>query len=73
MIALMTKNEAIKLFGDTPAEAARALGITRQAINNWPDVLTQWMEDRVNGAKQRLSPHVPAAMSIPHDGAAELV
>lgn len=67
----MTKNEAIKLFGETPAEAARALGITRQAINNWPDVLTQWMEDRVMGAHQRLNaapPTAPATALHPMDG-----
>jgi DNA-binding XRE family transcriptional regulator len=59
----MTKIEAIKLFGETPAEAARALEVTRQAINNWPDELTQWMEDRVNGAYHRLYGKFPPELA----------
>ena len=50
----MTKTEALELFGGRPADVARALGITRQAVNNWPDALPQSVSDRVLGAYTRL-------------------
>ena len=51
----MTKQEALDLFGGRPAYVARAMGITRQAVNNWPDPLTPAIADRVIGAHIRLS------------------
>lgn len=52
----MTKNEAIKLFGEnaTSSDLARALGITPQAVHVWPQILTQRQEDEVRGAALRL-------------------
>ena len=50
----MTKTEAINLLGGTPGEVAKALGITRAAISNWPDPLPQSIADRVVGAHTRL-------------------
>jgi hypothetical protein len=49
----MKKNEAIKLFG-TASKLARAVGISRQGINNWPDDLTNKQIDRVIGAATRM-------------------
>jgi transcriptional repressor of cell division inhibition gene dicB len=49
----MTKQEAISLFGNG-ASLARALGITRSAISQWPDDLDQPRSDMVNGAALRL-------------------
>ncbi|OWT68066.1 MULTISPECIES: Cro/CI family transcriptional regulator [unclassified Achromobacter] len=49
----MTKQEAIAKFGNGAA-LARALGITRSAISQWPDVLDQTRTDLVNGAAMRL-------------------
>lgn len=46
----MTKNEAIKIFGDTPADMAKALGKSRQAIHQWGEVLTSDQERIVLGA-----------------------
>lgn len=51
--AVMKKDEAIAIFGSTRA-MADALGVTRQAIYQWPDVLPQDQEDRVTGAAVRL-------------------
>lgn len=50
----MTKTEAIDLFGGSRSEFARALGITPQAVSQWPDELEQDREDRVIGAAVRL-------------------
>jgi len=52
-IWFMTKNDAIGLFG-TVKYLADALGVTRHAIYQWPDELTQDQEDRVVGAGVRL-------------------
>ena len=49
----MTKQDAIRLFGATEADLARALGITRSAVNQWPDELPQHLQDRVNGVALR--------------------
>ena len=48
----MTKQEAIALFRSR-RKLAEALGITTQAVGQWPDRLTQRIADRVMGAKQR--------------------
>lgn len=50
----MKKSEACYFFGGTQANLARALGITAQAVGQWPDELTQAQEDRVMGAILRL-------------------
>ena len=49
----MSKNEAIELFG-TAADMARAVGLTRGRISQWPEELTQKQEDLVVGAAMRL-------------------
>ena len=49
----MTKNEAADLFGNKTRLAA-AVGVTKSAISQWPDVLTQEQRDRVVGAAVRL-------------------
>lgn len=50
----MTKTEAIKLLGGTRVAAARAIGVSYQAVRQWPDVLTERIEDRVIAAHVRL-------------------
>jgi hypothetical protein len=52
----MEKLKAIELLGGTPSAAARAIGITPQAVNGWPDVLTPRIADRVVAALARLKP-----------------
>ncbi len=49
----MTKKQALKLFGGLKP-MAEALGISRQAIDQWPDKLTQKQADWVSGAALRL-------------------
>lgn len=50
----MTKTEAKSLFGGTDAALARAVGLTRSAISQWPEELEQREIDRVVGAAVRL-------------------
>lgn len=50
---IMTKREAIEMFGSV-RRLADALGITPQAIYQWPDVLDRRAEDRVVGASVRI-------------------
>jgi plasmid maintenance system antidote protein VapI len=50
----MTKNEAIRLFGTTSTDLARAMGLSRSRISQWDDTLTQEQTDRVIGAAVRL-------------------
>jgi transcriptional regulator with XRE-family HTH domain len=49
-----TKAKAIRLFGGTQAAMARALGVSTQAISQWPETLTQAQRDRLVGAAIRL-------------------
>lgn len=49
----MRKQDAISLFG-TPRALASALGVTPQAIYQWPDKISQEQADRVTGAAVRL-------------------
>lgn len=50
--ATMNKQEAIHVFG-TAAALARALGINRANITQWPNELPLYQSDRVVGAAIR--------------------
>lgn len=49
----MLKTEAIQLLGGTPSAAAEAIGITPQAVSDWPDILSPRISDRVHAAMAR--------------------
>ena len=49
----MDKTEAIRLLGGSEVSAAERIGVTRQAINKWPDVLPPRLVDRVTAALAR--------------------
>jgi hypothetical protein len=49
----MDKAEAIKLLGDSCAAAARAVGVSPQAVSAWPDQLPDRIRDRVQAALWR--------------------
>jgi hypothetical protein len=49
----MTKNDALHVFGGL-AETGQALGLTRQAVDKWPNELAQKHVDRVVGGAVRL-------------------
>lgn len=49
----MEKTKAIELLGGTVAAAAREVGVTYQAVSNWPEVLPDRIADRVIAAVAR--------------------
>ena len=51
----MHKTQALDLLGGTIASAASAIGITPQAISQWPDELPPRIADRVQAAVARIS------------------
>ncbi|WP_295541020.1 Cro/CI family transcriptional regulator [uncultured Pseudacidovorax sp.] len=55
----MLKSVAISHLGGTPAAAARAIGITDQAVKDWPDVLPRRIADRVIAALARQGKKIP--------------
>lgn len=57
----MTKQQAIDLLGGSIVSAADELGVTRQAVEKWPDVLPLRIADRVRGAWARKHVSVIAA------------
>jgi transposase-like protein len=49
----MLKAEALLLLGGTVTSAAREIGITSQAVGQWPDQLSPPIRDRVQAALWR--------------------
>lgn len=49
----MDKAEAIRLLGGTNTAAAERIGITVQAVGQWPDTLPPRIADRVMAALAR--------------------
>lgn len=49
----MLKTKAIEMLGGTPTAAAEAIGITPQAVSDWPDELSPRISDRVYAAIAR--------------------
>lgn len=56
----MNKTRAIELLGGTVASAAKAVGVSYQAVSQWPSVLPKRIEDRVLAALARK--HLPSEM-----------
>jgi len=50
---MMTKNEAVTIFG-TRRKITDALGISRQAVSQWPETLPQRLSDELIGAAVRV-------------------
>ena len=51
--SFMQKTEAIKILGGSIADVAEAIGITPQAVSQWPDELPARIADRVQAAIAR--------------------
>lgn len=64
-MASMKKTDAIDQLGGTVATAARAVGVTYQAVNQWPAELPKRIVDRVQAALWRihLQKHQPIQRS----------
>jgi len=50
---VLMKDEAIVLLGGSAKEVSRKIGITEQAVRNWPAVLSAKLRDRVQAALWR--------------------
>lgn len=62
----MTKSEAVSIFQTIPS-LAKALGLTPQAVYQWPAELRLEQADRVVGASlrlQRLTPQQAADLAV---------
>ncbi|RLJ20002.1 hypothetical protein DJ031_06740 [bacterium endosymbiont of Escarpia laminata] len=55
----MRKREAVDIFGGSIPDIAKALSISRQAIYQWQDDLSQDQADRVIGAALRCGKKIP--------------
>ena len=51
---VMQKTQAIEQLGGNITAAAKAIGISYQAVNKWPEVLSPRVADRVEAAVSRL-------------------
>ena len=51
---VLTKQQAAELFGGRLIDLARAIGISKQAVDQWPDALNVRQIDNVVGAAIRL-------------------
>lgn len=56
----MTRDQAIALLGGTVTSAAAEIGVSYQAVNQWPDELPKRIEDRVLAALARK--HLPKSL-----------
>lgn len=59
-MVVMKKSRAIELLGGTASSVASAVGVTAQAVSQWPDELPKRIEDRVLAALARK--HLPAGL-----------
>lgn len=68
----MKKAEAIQKLGGTISAAAEAIGVSYQAVNQWPDVLPARLIDRVQAALYRKQIEQSPASAAPaaHNGEA---
>jgi hypothetical protein len=66
----MLKTQAIQLLGGTFSAAAKAIGISYQAVHKWPDVLPESIADRVVAAvaRKHLPPELIGNDSAPAPG-----
>lgn len=61
----MKKVRAIELLGGSIPAAASALGVSYQAVNQWPDELPRRIEDRVVAALARKGIPLPDDLRDP--------
>ncbi|NIE67447.1 hypothetical protein F3J17_26620 [Burkholderia sp. Ax-1719] len=61
---LLTKQQAIDIFGGSGAELGRAVGLSRARISQWPEMLAQRETDLVVGAAIRLGKKLPRGFTI---------
>ena len=47
LLLVMNKEDAHKIFGKRNTDIAKAVGISRQAVNNWPVKLSESIKARI--------------------------
>ncbi|MGU3629863.1 Cro/CI family transcriptional regulator [Comamonas sp. C24C] len=57
----MNKAEAIQQLGGSIPAAAKAIGVSYQAVNQWPEVLPARIVDRVQAALWRMQHPTPVS------------
>lgn len=63
MITIRTKQDAINLF-NSQKELGDALGISKSAVSQWPDILTQRQINEVVGAAIRAGKINPCELDM---------
>lgn len=58
----MTKSDALKIFGGTRVSLARAVGVTKARISQWPENLQPYQRDQVLVAAIRAGKLPPEAI-----------
>lgn len=61
----MNKAEAIQQLGGSIPAAAKAIGVSYQAVNQWPEVLPVRIVDRVQAALYRKQQAEATAQAAP--------
>lgn len=62
----MKKSDGIEVLGGTARAAAEAIGVSPQAVCDWPDLLPERISDRVLAAWARINvPNLPAVFARP--------
>lgn len=57
---MLQKLQALEMLGGSVSSAAAAIGITPQAVTQWPDELPPRIADRVYAALARIQSQAPA-------------
>lgn len=60
----MNKAQAIQQLGGSIPAAAKAIGVSYQAVNQWPEVLPARIVDRVQAALWRMQQAQPAPQPL---------
>lgn len=66
----MKRTTALELLGGTVASAAKAIGVTTQAVYAWDDDLAPAIADRVIAAYSRMHPSPEIAKVLEDEAAA---
>ena len=75
-MSAMNKALALSYIGGSPKQAAKAVGVSRSAVSQWPDPLPQGLVDRVLAAWARENvPDLPEAFRVlsPNESSQEVV
>lgn len=64
-MSIMNKALALSYIGGSHKQAAKAVGVSRSAVSQWPDPLPQGLVDRVAAAWARENvPNLPEAFRM---------